>query len=105
MRIKRHDISVQVYESTNTIDSEGISVPGWISSGYVSCDVQPIRSQSVLKEYGIDPGTGRICYTDLETDLPLNAVVKVGSALFQVVGNEPWYDHCEVVLKRYEGTV
>jgi hypothetical protein len=103
MRIKRHDVPIKVYSVVTAMDSEGLAVPTLVFLHDVNGDVQPMNNPAQMREYGIQPGTGRKIFVDLSTDIPQNAVALIGSQKFQAIQVDEWYDHAEVVCKRYEG--
>ena len=101
MRIKRHDVSVQVFTISTTADSEGNAVPTLVALHNISADFQSVGSKSILEQYGVDGMETRKAFCDLETDLPLNAVALVKGHYWQVVNVQPWYDHAEAILTEY----
>ena len=105
MRIKRHDKTFPVYDSTDSLDSEGNVVKVWTKLHDVTSDVQPTSDKSTLEEFGIKDGDARIAYCDLSTDIPLLAIAVIGGKNWQSVGLREWYDHSEIVLKRYYGSI
>jgi len=104
MRIKRHDVPIKVYNLVVTgKDQDGLDIMGLVLLHDVNGDVQPMNNPAQMREYGIQPGTGRKIFVDLSTDIPQNAVALIGSQKFQAIQVDEWYDHAEVVCKRYEG--
>ena len=105
MRIKRHDITFPVYDSTDSLDSEGNVVKVWTKLHDVTCDVQPTSDKSTLEEFGIKDGDARIAYCDLSTDIPQLTISVIDGKNFEAVGLREWYSHSEIILKRYYGSI
>lgn len=107
MRIKRHDVPATVYTSTETIDSEGISKAVWASLHTANADWQPTSGRTKLEAYGLDtaPAGTMMVYCDLETDFPVNSVAVRGGKNYQCVGMQAWYDHCEVLMVPWKGSL
>jgi hypothetical protein len=103
MRIKRHDVPIKVYDVVMAKDTDGLDVPTLVYLYAVNGDSQPLNNPAQLREYGIQPGAGRKLFVDLATDIPLNTVAEIAGSKFQAIQVDEWYDHAEVICKRYEG--
>ena len=104
MRIKTKDKLSAVYLKTEAVTSEGVKTFTFTTTYNISIDLQPVNSDSTLQAYGLQKDEARIGFVDSSSTTPIGSVIK-SDMNFEVVGIEDWYDHSELILKRYEGSV
>jgi hypothetical protein len=105
MRIKFHDQSLPVYIKAEAINTEGYKTFTWTTTYNVDIDLQPVKSDSTLKAYGLQKDDARKGFVDNSTGTPVGSVIKATDANYEVVGIHNWYDHAELICRRYEGAL
>lgn len=105
MRIKFHDLSLPVYIKTESISTEGYKTFTWATTYNIDIDLQPVNSDSILNAYGLQKQDSRIGFVDSSSTTPIGSVIKATGANFEVIGIMDWYDHSELILQRYEGSL
>lgn len=105
MRIKFNDLSLPVYTKAESISSEGYKTFTWTTTYNVDIDLQPVKSDSTLRAYGLQKDDARLGFVDNSTGTPVGSVIKSSDANYEVVGIHNWYSHSELIFRRYEGAL
>jgi len=105
MRIKRNDITTNVYQYTATPSADGQMVSIYtIRYSGLPADLQPTGSKFDPALYGINstPSDVRKMFYDHGFNIANGDVVLAAGVTYMVKGIRSWYSHNEAVLEPYE---
>ncbi|MBU3098741.1 MULTISPECIES: hypothetical protein [Clostridium] len=95
-----YNYTMGIYGRTSTVDEYGETVesaaPTWIKD--IDVDKQPYSSAQAKKDYGFDVICTDRIYTDLETDIKINTVIKYGLLTYKVQKIISWLTWMELVV-------
>lgn len=102
MRIKKNDVSVDVYSFTNALGASGYNTTTYTKiSTSAKMDLQSIGNNFTPALYGMDfaKSDAKMAYMDYDQTIGRGFLVVHGSVVYMVKGMRSWYSHIEAVLE------
>lgn len=104
MRIAKHDVPVDVYEVTETPNSEGFMVKTLNKIiDAQGMDLQPLGGKVDIRAYGLESVTSGALRAFYDYPiLMIGMVVSNGGKTYMVKGIKDWYSHSEAIFEPFE---